>query len=253
VTLAYSTYLGGGAGESAVGIAVDSAGAAYLTGNTDSTNFPTQDQLQGDRADTDAFATKLAPDTGGSVALAYSTYLGGGAPDNGSGIAVDSAAAAYLTGDTASTNFPTQDRFQGDRAVEDAFVTKLAQPQPPPPGPEPAPAEPQPEPSKAARTATLEANKSKVKEGKKVTFSGQVDAPQAEAACEANQTVELQRGKGTDLKTFKQVQTDATGAFDAKVKVRKTRTYQADVPETPACTAADSDREKVKAKSADKG
>ena len=92
---------------------------------TGSTNFPTQDQFQTDQAGRDAFVTKLNPDSGGAVTLAYSTYLGGSGFDSGEGIAVDSAGAAYVTGATQSTNFPTQDQFQTDQAQDDVFVTKL--------------------------------------------------------------------------------------------------------------------------------
>lgn len=124
VTLAYSTYLGGGAADLGHGLAVDSAGAAYVTGETDSTNFPTQDQYQTDQVGRDAFATKLDPDSGGAVTLAYSTYLGGASSDTGRGIAVDSAGAAYVTGDTGA-DFPTQDAFLANPPGFDAFVTKL--------------------------------------------------------------------------------------------------------------------------------
>jgi hypothetical protein len=120
--LVYSTYLGGNGistyGDGGYGIAVDSAGNAYVAGTTDSSNFPTtagafQTALKGNR---DAFITKLAP-SGNS--LIYSTYLGGSGTDtsgilNGSApppaghpIAVDSAGNTYLVGSTTSTDFPT--------------------------------------------------------------------------------------------------------------------------------------------------
>jgi hypothetical protein len=130
VTLAYSTYLGAtaynplGIEDIGNGIAVDSAGAAYVTGQTYS-GFPTQDQFQTDQTGADAFVTKLNPDTGGAVTLAYSTYLGGGDLETGYGIAVDSAGAAYVTGSTASTSFPTQDQFQVNQPGTDVFVTRL--------------------------------------------------------------------------------------------------------------------------------
>src|SRR5439155_8240278 len=107
-------------------IAVDAAGNAYVTGDTDSSNFPTtagafQTTLDGFLA---AFVTKLNP-TGS--ALVYSTYLGGSAFDEGRRIAVGAAGNAYVTGDTRSTNFPiTAGAFQttlGGSAG--AFVTKL--------------------------------------------------------------------------------------------------------------------------------
>jgi hypothetical protein len=72
--------------------------------------------------------TKLAPDAGGAVTLAYSTYLGGGCDDDiGLGIAVNSAGAAYVTGETRSEDFPTQDPFQTDSGdfSSDAFVSRV--------------------------------------------------------------------------------------------------------------------------------
>jgi hypothetical protein len=125
--LVYSTYLGGTGNDSAVGIAVDTAGNAYLTGTTDSTDFPTtvgafQPVSSGFG---DSFVTKLDP-TGSSVI--YSTYLGGNQSDSSSGIAVDANGNAYVTGSTNSPNFPTssgafQPTFLGGGL--DAFVTKL--------------------------------------------------------------------------------------------------------------------------------
>ncbi|WP_285578846.1 SBBP repeat-containing protein [Actinoallomurus iriomotensis] len=135
--LVYSTYLGGSGDDDGVGIAVDSSGNAYVTGDTDSTNFPTSRAVQprpGGR--TDAFVTKLNP---AGTGLVYSTYLGGTGYDGGMAIAVDPSGNAYLTGVTDSRNFPTtagafQTRYGGGGA--DAFVTKIgivAPPQAPAP------------------------------------------------------------------------------------------------------------------------
>jgi len=123
--LVYSTYLGGSGGTSqGVGIAVDSSGNAYVTGNTNSANFPTassfQAALSGPR---DAFVTKFNP---AGSALVYSTYLGGSGDDDGGGIAVDSSGNAYVTGNTNSANFPTASPFQAAPGGGfDAFVSKL--------------------------------------------------------------------------------------------------------------------------------
>jgi hypothetical protein len=124
-SLVYSTYLGGNQSDGGSGIAVDSAGNAYVTGYTGSTNFPTANAIQGAKGgDLDAFVTKL--NTTGS-ALVYSTYLGGGAGDLGNGIAIDSAGNAYVTGETASINFPIANAIQATYGGNpfDAFVTKL--------------------------------------------------------------------------------------------------------------------------------
>ena len=129
--LAYSTYLGGSGNDDGLGIAVDSQGAAYVTGRTTSTNFPTTpgafDASYNLGLD-DAFVTKLDP-TGSS--LVYSTYLGGSSDfDHGVGIAVDSQGAAYVTGSTGSPDFPATpgafDTSFNGVAGDDAFVTKLA-------------------------------------------------------------------------------------------------------------------------------
>ena len=124
--LVYSTYLGGSGVDYGQGIAVDSSGSAYITGDTNSTNFPTANPIQGAYAGgySDAFVTKLNPS---GSALVYSTYLGGSDIDYGRGIAVDSSGSAYITGGTFSTNFPTANPIQGAHAggYDDAFVTKL--------------------------------------------------------------------------------------------------------------------------------
>ncbi|HKS95644.1 MAG TPA: SBBP repeat-containing protein [Terriglobia bacterium] len=122
--LIYSTYLGGSADDLAAAIAVDAAGNAYVTGSTDSLDFPTLNALQSSSAGgTDAFVTKLDP----SGALSYSTYLGGAFTDVGQGIAVDSSGSVYLTGSTLSVDFPTQSALQpANGGGYDAFVTKLS-------------------------------------------------------------------------------------------------------------------------------
>jgi uncharacterized protein (TIGR03437 family) len=123
--LVYSTYLGGYGHDSGHGIAVDGAGSAYVTGPTDSANFPTRSAYQAtfQGAPFDAFVTKLTP---AGNALVYSTYLGGSGADWGAGIAVDGAGSAYVTGFTQSTNFPTQSAHQAtNQGIQDAFVTKL--------------------------------------------------------------------------------------------------------------------------------
>src|SRR5205085_7301848 len=109
-------YLGGGSYDEGYGIAVDSSGNAYVTGYTDSTNFPTAVPLQSANAgasagastdayvSADAFVAKL--NAAGS-ALVYSTYLGGGGYEYGNGIAVDSSGNAHVTGSTGSTEFAT--------------------------------------------------------------------------------------------------------------------------------------------------
>jgi predicted AlkP superfamily pyrophosphatase or phosphodiesterase len=123
--LAYSTYLGGTDYDAAHAIAVDSAGAAYVTGKTDSSDFGAGDQtntVEGDSPGPDAFVSKLNPAGG---ALEYSTYLGGGLADAANGIAVDSTGRALITGTTSSRDFDQASELEGDGGLEDAFVSSL--------------------------------------------------------------------------------------------------------------------------------
>jgi hypothetical protein len=116
--LVYSTYLGGTREDFAAAIAVDTAGNAYVTGITNSADFPvTPDAFEATKASSvyswDSFLTVL--NSSGSAPLDYSTYLGGscsGAYYNtcnsaGTSIALDGLGNAYLTGWTGADNFPT--------------------------------------------------------------------------------------------------------------------------------------------------
>jgi hypothetical protein len=127
----YSTYLGGTTDESGNGIALDSANNAYIAGGTSSTDFPVVNPTQATRGGgvTEAFLTKL--NAAGS-ALTYSTYLGGSGNDTALAIALDAANSMYLTGRTASTNFPTLNPVQSTNGggTQDAFVTKIIDPPP---------------------------------------------------------------------------------------------------------------------------
>jgi hypothetical protein len=136
-TLVYSTYLGGGGEDYGSDIAVDAPGNAYMTGYTNSTDFPTAGPLQavngggtcGAPPNTipcfDAYVAKLNVD---GSSLVYSTYLGGSGGDYGYGIAVDASGSAYVTGLTTSIDFPvTAGAFQlaGGGTSVDAYVVKL--------------------------------------------------------------------------------------------------------------------------------
>lgn len=124
--LLYSTYLGGPGSDGGWGIAVDGNGQAYVTGETQSgDNFPTTTNAFQEEAGSnyDAFVTKLS--AAGNT-LVYSTFLGGREIDVGRSIAVDSSGHAYVTGQTASANFPSLNTYQGFKGVVDAFVTKLS-------------------------------------------------------------------------------------------------------------------------------
>jgi hypothetical protein len=133
-SLAYSTYLGGSNTDVGVAVAVDSAGNAYVTGetaidNTGTADFPTTAGAfqttygGGSAAGSNGFVTKV--NTTGSN-LVYSSYLGGEKADVGVGIAVDSSDNAYVTGTTQSTQFPTGNAFQTVLSgTSDAFVTEV--------------------------------------------------------------------------------------------------------------------------------
>ncbi len=137
-TPAYSTYLGGSGDDFGTRVAAYSSGHAYVTGYTNSTDFPVASPLQGSHgggscgtppnavACFDAYAAKLNVD---GSALVYSTYFGGSGGDYGYGIAVDASGNAYITGLTTSTDFPvTPGAFQlaGGGTSVDAYVVKLA-------------------------------------------------------------------------------------------------------------------------------
>jgi PKD repeat protein len=122
--LIYSTYLGGSGNDYGNGIAVDATGSCYVTGVTKSTDFPRQDPLYPyNGGNNDAFVTRLSP---AGDALVYSTYLGGSGNDYGNGIAVDATGSCYVTGHTASTDFPTQNPLYPNNAGYcDVFVSKI--------------------------------------------------------------------------------------------------------------------------------
>jgi len=124
-SLVYATYLGGSGTDRGFGIAVDSSGTAYVTGRTQSANFPTVNPLQRNLGGSeDAFVVKL--NAAGSVLL-YATYLGGSGQDDGLGIAVDSTGSAYVAGETESRDRPVVNAFQrtfGGGAF-DTYLAKL--------------------------------------------------------------------------------------------------------------------------------
>ena len=117
----YSTYLGGSGSDAGFGIAADANGNAYVTGETDSNNFPAIGAVFPvfGGGPWDAFVTALNP---GGFPI-YSTYLGGKGADIGHGIAVDPVGNAVVTGSTNSPNLPVLGCFQcGPQGGTDAFV-----------------------------------------------------------------------------------------------------------------------------------
>ncbi len=105
--LLYSSYLGGSTEDHAYSVALDPAGAAYLTGSTNSTNFPVLNAYQA-AISTNPNSTSIANDIfvtkiSAAGAIVYSTYYGGASADAGKAIFVDSNGFAYVTGSTSST------------------------------------------------------------------------------------------------------------------------------------------------------
>jgi hypothetical protein len=127
--LVYSTYLGGSNTDHGAAIAVDSSGAAYVTGSTYSVDFPTMNPFQPHIAGgEDAFIARL---NSSGTALLFSTYLGGSNgtvsyPEAGQGIALDGQGNAYVVGVTSSVDFPLLNAGQSSLdGWLDAFVTKV--------------------------------------------------------------------------------------------------------------------------------
>ncbi len=122
--LVYSTFLGSTRFDKGFGIAVDLTGHAYLTGET-GLDFPTtENAFQTEPGGTDAFVTRL---TAAGDALICSSFLGGSGVEHGAGIAVDGDGNAYLTGWTASYNFPIVNPIPGGSEYEygEVYVTKV--------------------------------------------------------------------------------------------------------------------------------
>jgi hypothetical protein len=126
----YSTYLGGAKDDKGVAIAVDNLGRIYITGSTASADFPVTGSIAFDTTlggSLDGFIAKIAPIAPTYSQMVYSTYLGGSSTDSGADIAVDSSYNAYVTGTTASSNFPVtpnapQSNYGGNG---DTFITKI--------------------------------------------------------------------------------------------------------------------------------
>ncbi|MCI0663511.1 MAG: FG-GAP-like repeat-containing protein, partial [Acidobacteria bacterium] len=120
----YSSYIGGGATDTGRAIVIDSTGAAYLAGSTNSPNFPVANAFQATLAgQSDAFVAKV--NSSGS-AISWATYLGGSNTDNAFGIAVSITDEVSVTGTTSSSDFPLNKAFQPFfRGLEDGFITRL--------------------------------------------------------------------------------------------------------------------------------
>jgi len=130
--LSYATFLGGASSDKALAIAVGAnlPATAYVTGSTQSSNFPTDSSITalqtGLKGTTNAFLSVISQSpTTGMTSLAYSSYLGGAGTDAGQSVWFDAVNQIYVTGTTTSWNFPWQDNFQPFNGDSAAFVTKL--------------------------------------------------------------------------------------------------------------------------------
>ena len=122
--LVYATYLGGVGNDTAYAVALDPATNVYLTGQTQSSNFPLLQALQTTYSEGAAFVVKL----NASSQVLYSTYLGGTGSSTGTGIAADAAGNAYVAGYTIAPDFPvTSSAYQpSNHGSYDTFVAKLS-------------------------------------------------------------------------------------------------------------------------------
>ncbi|MCC6535966.1 MAG: SBBP repeat-containing protein, partial [Bryobacterales bacterium] len=120
--ISYSSYQGGTRIDQLTSVAVDAAGAAYVAGWTDSTNFPTLAAFRGFSGSVEAFVAKISP----SGSPVWVTYLGGSGEDRALGIDVDPWGNVYVVGFTTSSNFPKVTPLQANKNLgRDAFVAKI--------------------------------------------------------------------------------------------------------------------------------
>jgi hypothetical protein len=127
--LEYSTFLGGSLDDGGLGMAVDKDGRAFVTGYTDSEDFPVTadawDATLNSSGSNDAFIAKLNPLGSG---LEYATFIGGAEGEGARSIALDASSNMYIVGETMSSDFPvTSGAFDStyNDGQEDAFAVKL--------------------------------------------------------------------------------------------------------------------------------
>ena len=133
--LSYGTFLGGSGMDQALAIAVGTElpGTVYVTGTTQSVNFPVTGTTLGNLAgyqthlsgSANAFLSVIGQNGAGMTSLLYSSYLGGATTDVGLSVWYAQTNQIYVSGSTTSANFPAQFNFQPYSGDQDAFVTEL--------------------------------------------------------------------------------------------------------------------------------
>lgn len=130
----YSSYIGGSNEESAGGIASDNDGNVYVAGRTLSTNFPASDGALDEthNGTNDVYVVKINTDESGAASLVWATYLGGGASDDATDLAVDDSGNVYITGLTYSSGtvppaFPTTgNAYSTTYVFNSVFLSKIS-------------------------------------------------------------------------------------------------------------------------------
>ncbi|MCP4213967.1 MAG: hypothetical protein GY765_04880 [bacterium] len=125
-SLVYSTYLGGNGSDISSGVVAGISGNVYISGYTDSSDFPLLNPYQVNQTGTDVFVTQLNALRNGAAGLVFSTYLGRESTDNSEGLAVDSNGYMYVAGSTDSALFPLENHYQGNQSGRDAFLIRLS-------------------------------------------------------------------------------------------------------------------------------
>jgi len=132
-SLLYSTYFGGTDYEWPQGICVDNSGKAYIAGHTNSLDYPVRNAYQAQHYQTntggyirnDGFLICIDTTVSGSSGLVYSTYLGGDDNDYLEGISGGANGIVYLSGYSASTDFPLVNQYQSDQPSDDVIIAKI--------------------------------------------------------------------------------------------------------------------------------